>query len=227
MPQPQNDLSGIEILADLSAAEVADIAARCTWRRYRPQEVILVSDESDSRVLLVQSGEVRAMQFAANGNEVIFRKIAAGQVVGDFAAIDGQTRTANVVAISSCTIASLSALDFWWLLETYPRACRAQLRSLVANIRNLSQRIVEFSGMDAAHRLHAELLRLAGASEADAGPIRIPDMPTHAELAALISAQRETVTRELNRLTRLGVIRRDGHALEIQHPLALSDLEAA
>ena len=47
---------------------------------------------------------------------------------------------------------------------------------------------------------------------------RLDPAPTHAEIASRVSTHREAVTRELNRLSKVGLITREGAAL-IVHDL--------
>ena len=42
---------------------------------------------------------------------------------------------------------------------------------------------------------------------------RIVPPPTHVEIASRVSTHREAVTRELTRLTRIGIVKRSGDAL--------------
>ena len=46
--------------------------------------------------------------------------------------------------------------------------------------------------------------------------------PTHAELAALLGSQREPVTRELNRLASLDIVRQNGRTLHVLNVPALA-----
>jgi DNA-binding transcriptional regulator YhcF (GntR family) len=52
----------------------------------------------------------------------------------------------------------------------------------------------------------------------------IPDMPTHQELAIMINASRETVTRVFQLLQLKGLVLRDGNNLKIQHITILREI---
>jgi CRP/FNR family transcriptional regulator, cyclic AMP receptor protein len=62
----------------------------------------------------------------------------------------------------------------------------------------------------------AEVTRLALAAGVSGNGGVIADMPTHAELAAAIGGQRETVTRALNRLVDAGIVVKQGRSLIIR-----------
>ncbi|HEY8276660.1 MAG TPA: helix-turn-helix domain-containing protein, partial [Methyloceanibacter sp.] len=64
--------------------------------------------------------------------------------------------------------------------------------------------------------IQAELLRLANLAPQEGNSARVASAPTHSEIASRISTHREAVTRELNRLARLGLIERKGNALVVK-----------
>ena len=92
----------------------------------------------------------------------------------------------------------------------------ALLSQFVAKIRTLTTRVYEFSALAVSNRIQAELLRLAKLAPEDGKSVLIAAAPTHSEIASRISTHREAVTRELNRLSRLGIIERKGSALLIK-----------
>ena len=92
----------------------------------------------------------------------------------------------------------------------------ALLNQFVSKIRTLTTRVYEFSALAVSNRIQAELLRLANLAAQEGNCARIASAPTHAEIASRISTHREAVTRELNRLARLGLIERKGGALVVK-----------
>jgi CRP-like cAMP-binding protein len=108
----------------------------------------------------------------------------------------------------------MSGKEFRKLLETQPVVAYAVLKGLVRNARGLTKRVYEFSTLAVNNRIQAELLRLASLAPREGKGARIEPAPTHAEIASRISTHREAVTRELNRLAKIGVIvRRNGTLL--------------
>jgi CRP-like cAMP-binding protein len=95
-------------------------------------------------------------------------------------------------------------------------------------VRELSDRIFEFSTMAARQRVHAELLRLCERARAvgETGALIRP-APTHAAIATRISTQRETVSREMSTLARMGLVERKGGALLVRDVDALQALVEA
>ena len=61
---------------------------------------------------------------------------------------------------------------------------------------------------------------------AAAAPTRVVNAPTHQELANMINASRETVTRVFQLLQSRGVIERDGNDLRVDRPDFLREVAA-
>jgi CRP-like cAMP-binding protein len=138
-----------------------------------------------------------------------------GEWFGDFAAIDGLSRSADVVAIEDTLLASLSPALFRQLLREHPDVCDRVMRRLVSSIRELTERVFDFSTLGVQNRLHAELLRLARQAGVKGNRARIDPAPKHAAIAGHISTYREQVTRELSAMAKQGLIQRSGGALVI------------
>jgi CRP-like cAMP-binding protein len=102
----------------------------------------------------------------------------------------------------------MHAPAFLELVEREPKVQRVLLRQLVMTIRRLTTRVYEFSTLAVNNRIQAELLRLANLTPQEGKCARITPVPTHVDIASRISTHREAVTRELNRLSKLGVLER-------------------
>jgi CRP/FNR family cyclic AMP-dependent transcriptional regulator len=209
--ETRNTLAGIEIFAGLGNDARDRIQRRCSWRSYGLGETILDYMDSGDDVFFLIAGEARVTIYSADGKIVSFRELRAGETFGEYAAIDGAPRSASVEARSNCRVASLPAAVFRDILYAEKQVGQALLKRLVGELRELTTRVFEFSTLAVRYRVQAELLRLASLAPHDDNRARIVPPPTHADIASRVSTHREAVTRELNRLTRLGVVdRRDG-----------------
>ena len=191
------------------------LARQCRWQRFAAGQRVISRAAPDHDVYLVVSGKVRVTSFSAAGREVAFGDLRGGEWFGDFAAIDGLSRSADVVAIDETLLASMSPALFRQLLREHPEACDRVLRKLVKSIRELTERVFDFSTLGVQNRLHAELLRLARQAGVEGNRARIDPAPRHAEIAGHISTYREQVSRELSAMAKQGLIQRSGGALVI------------
>lgn len=215
MQATRQSLSGIAAFHDLSAGELERLARRCAWRRYGYGELIVGHRDESRDVFFVVEGRVRAVLYSASGKEVSFRDIGAGQTFGEFAAIDGQPRSASVVALSDALLASMTDTVFREVLRDHPSVAYETLQALTRQMRQLTERVFEFSTLAVRNRVQAELLRLAQGGDRRGGAVVLSPAPTHAEIASRVSTHREAVTREFNALAKAGIIERHGRELVV------------
>jgi CRP/FNR family cyclic AMP-dependent transcriptional regulator len=216
-------LAVIRLLAALSPAERSALEQRCSWRRYRAGHQIVARQSDDRDMFFVVEGRVRVVDYSLSGREVIYATIGRGGHFGELAAIDGRGRSASVVAIEDCQLASITPTDLESLLRRHPNVALALLRDLVEVIRTSDERITDLSTLGAMQRICRELLRLAQPGR-QAGGLQIARLPTQSSIAAQTGTTRETVARTLAQLADDGLIQRSGRRLRIPDRAGLEAL---
>lgn len=224
MPEPEETLAIIKFFEGLSSSELNALARKCRWCRYSAGQQIIGHQDESKDVYFIVAGRVRVIVNSASGKEVMFRDLDAGTTFGELSAIDGEVRSASVVALAPTVLATMSADYFHRVLQSHPDVARRLMTYLVGLVRRLSDRVVEFSILAVKNRIHAELLRLARDQGYDGNTAVIVPAPTHAEIASRVSTHREAVTRELNALARDGLIRRERRGLVIDDVAHLARL---
>jgi CRP-like cAMP-binding protein len=208
-------LDGIRILRSLTADARRSLAARCQWREFSPRQQI-VGDQEDSRtVFLLSAGRANAAFFSENGKRVTFRDIHAGEIFGEFAAIDGEPQAATIEAVTKCTVAAMAPEAFWEVLRTEPDVMADVLKRLTDQVRVLSRKVFELATVAVSKRIQAELLRLAEPVVTEVGNAVLFPAPTDSDIAARTATTRETVNRQLGEMMAAGVIERHGRTLVI------------
>jgi CRP/FNR family cyclic AMP-dependent transcriptional regulator len=206
-------LKRIPLLKDASESSIKKLDREAVRKNYSSGESIILRSSRDIDVYILLSGQARVAIFSSNGKVVGFRKINPGDLFGEFAAIDGQERSATVEAVKASSALVISAALFRELMEKDSAFLNTVLKHLVNLLRSMTARVVEFSTLAVKNRIHNELLRLAKAPADGLGPHQITPAPKHVEIAAQISTHREAVSREISRLKRLGILERRGRSL--------------
>src|SRR5215468_6477117 len=208
-------LDGIHILSSLTASARGSLAAHCKWRHLGPRQQIVGHQEDSKTVFFLTAGKAQAAVFSENGKRVTFRDINAGDLFGEFAAIDGQPQAATVETATKCTVALMSADIFWDLLHSEPAVMAALLKRLTAQARGLSKKLFDLATLPVGRRIQAELLRLAEASASTVGKAVLYPAPSDADIAAHVASTRETVNRQLGEMIEAGAIERRGRTMII------------
>lgn len=209
-------LRGARLFEGLDAFSIEAIGRRCALHWFKRNDRVIARNGTDRDVYFVVSGTVRVAATPSRGRGVIFRDIPAGELFGELAALDEQTRSADVVAVSDCLLASLSPENFQEVIALYPTVRQLLFRRLAASVRELTDRLVELSTLDVEHRIGVELLRLARQSGVTRNTARIQPAPTHREFASRVATYREQVTRSLSAFARRGLIAREGRVLVVR-----------
>jgi CRP/FNR family transcriptional regulator, cyclic AMP receptor protein len=211
----RHDLEGIHILSSLTADARRRLAARCLWRDFDPGQQIVGHQEDNRTVFFLSAGKAHAAIFSESGKRVAFQDINAGEMFGEFAAIDGGSQAATVEAVTKCTVATMSPAAFWDMLRAEPTMMADVLKGVTGQVRVLSKKVFELATVAVGKRIQTELLRLAEPAVTEVGNAVLYPGPTDADIAARAATTRETVNRQLGEMIEAGVIERHGRTLVI------------
>jgi CRP/FNR family transcriptional regulator, cyclic AMP receptor protein len=204
-------------LFDALAPEKLDgLARQCAWRSFGSGQRIISREAADSDVYLLVGGRVRVTAYSAEGRQVTFTDVAAGEIFGDLSAIDDAPRSADVLGLDDGLLACMPAGVFRRLLAEEPLIAGRILCRMAHLVRRLSARVFDLSTLGVQNRIHAELLRLARQAGVARNAARIDPAPKHAEIASQVSTYREQVTRELSALAKAGVVGKQDGALWVR-----------
>jgi CRP-like cAMP-binding protein len=216
-----NSLQNIELFKCLDDEACGLVSKLVKWKKYnKGAEVIPYQGEGDD-VYFIASGSVRVTIYSFTGKEVSYQDLDPGEMFGELSAIDQSPRTASVITLESSRIGVISRNDYWRLIEQYPGVAAAAMKRLAGLVRFLIDRVYQYGALDVKDRVRMEVLRLARANMSNDDIATIHNFPTHREIANRVNTHREAVTRELNKLTRLGLIEQSQRVLTVTSVLQL------
>jgi len=208
------DLVGAGFESSLTPELKAFVQGRLRHIRVKRGQALLGRGATTSDVYFVLEGALGVVLYSSSGREVMLRSLGAGQVFGELSAVDGEPRSASVVAESDARVAALRREDFLACVENSPATALWLARVLAAKVRDMTDKVFELSALNVRSRIHCELLRLARDAFVRNGEAHLTPAPTHAEIANRIGTHREAVTREMRLLAEENVIRHGRRKLE-------------
>ncbi|MCH7485813.1 MAG: Crp/Fnr family transcriptional regulator [Proteobacteria bacterium] len=217
-------LHKVKLFAGLSPEELGKIEVVCRYKRFSANEQIFDRNSKARDVFFVIRGKVRVVNYSLAGREITLDDISEGEYFGELAALDGQPRSASIMALTDCLIVALSPVQFVQVLERHPKVALRALRRLSQIVRRSTERIMDLSTLGANNRVHADLLRLAEAGDKKDNTVMIRPIPVHGDIASRIGTTRETVARVLNDLARRGIVKRTKDALVISDMARLHEM---
>ncbi len=189
--------------------------------------IFLMEGSASTEAYYIESGTVQFVRFAANGRHSIMREMGPGDTFGEMSALDGKPRSVSVLTKGGqCSFRQLTAEQYHAMLIEHPDVALWLAMEMANQIREMTNRTVELATMSVSSRLQSHLLRLCERDGIVDDVAVIPALPTHIELAAMIGTHREAVTRELNELSRAGIIAQSSRQLTIKSVTQLSRLLA-
>jgi CRP-like cAMP-binding protein len=102
---------------------------------YPAGAVIFEQGLAADRILLLRAGRVRVAARGADGAEVVLAERGPGELLGDLSGIDGQPRSASVVALEDVRGLVVPLRAFRGFLMDHPRAAISLLELISRRLR--------------------------------------------------------------------------------------------
>ena len=225
---PSSDLNllrEVPIFSDLSESEI-NIIIDMAVRRSFPKNSLIVLEESHAETLyIIEFGSVKITRLNDEGREVILAMLGPSEFFGEMALLDGQGRSANVMALEETQLLTLSRRDFLDVLHRFPSISIQLLKEMTGRLRKSDQHIKSLSLSDAEHRIGITLHRISEEMGIfRKGEVIIGKLPFQQDIANMAGTSRETVSRMLKNLETKGLLKREGRRLTIRDYAAFTRL---
>lgn len=212
-------LRNIPLLQGVDGHSLRQVAVALKVRTYEKGAHIIHKGSIGDHLAFVLTGRAQAVDFTEDGKEVGFSILEPGDYFGELSIIDGEPRSASVVAIERSLLAFLPRLQALPLIYNNPLVAERVIKRMAASIRSATMQQSILSIPRAFKRVYAVLERFM--RENPGGLVAIERMPTQQEIAIMSNTSRETVSRSIRALMDEGVVERDGRRLIIRKPDAL------
>lgn len=208
-------LKHISLFREVESSARHDLETGMITRAY-PRGTIVVHQGDDSQSLyLVIEGRLRIFITGEDGKELTLGSLQAGDYFGEMALLDDEPRMASALVTEDARLAMLNRRHFLACLERHPAIARVLLRTLSARLRLVTDSLGDMAMLDVYGRIARVLLQHA--EEIDG--LRMTERLTHQDIANLVGASREMVSRILKDLRKGGYITTAGKRIVINRDL--------
>jgi len=206
-------ITTIDLFRGMDPVEIEKIVRLFTERRYPRGSTIFARGDAGDALFIVKEGLVKLVSHSGRGTETILHLLPPGAIFGEILFSEDK-RAFTAFAGKDSLVASLPKQTLAHLLSMIPAFSMNFLRLLSQRLAKVEKEYAGFGHTWSYHRLAKILLRLAEehgvtTPKGAALPFRL----THEELANLIGTTRETVTTQMGRFRRMGMVRREGKIL--------------
>jgi len=198
-------LKSVPLFSSFSDAQVSQLLTGMQHRSYPRNSFILRAGEETDALYVVLSGRVKVLIPDEEGHEVILSIIGPHEYFGEMGLLDEQSRSASVETLEPCEMLRLSKAGFTGILKDNFELAMLIIQNLVKRLREADRKIESLALIDVYGRVARLLIDMAQ-NTAD-GKWVVEHAPAKQEIARMIGASREMVSRVVKDLQRKGLIR--------------------
>ena len=208
-------LGAMDVLRDLSEADVDSLMSKSPMRSARKGTVFYGADRGPEALFLLMSGRVELYRQPADGKRLTLAIVEPGSFFGEMSLIGHRLVGTYAMAMEGSVICVLSRQHVRSLVLEHPTVGLHMMEALAARLQQTRDSLEQMVFNDVTGRVAGLLLRL---SDGAADPI---EGYSHQDLAAMIGCLRESLTAALDGFKRSGALEIGRKRIHITDPAQL------
>lgn len=196
-------LCGAEFYSALTAEQVCQIRELLVKKTCKPRTVLFRQGESDSLLFMLRRGLVKLTYSLPDGREQILGLRVAGQLLG-FGALRDHAHPYTAETLTDVDLCGIRHQDMLRVLERNPESALRVIDSLNQELQRAQALIRDLGLKSAPERLASFLLSLRQHPDPRENLLAVP--LSRREIAELLGLTIETVSRNITRFARKGLI---------------------
>jgi len=213
-------LKNVPLLASFPDEQLRVLTAVVNRRSVPRGTVVIAAGDPTDALYIVISGRLKVMMSDAEGKEVILSLLGAGEYFGEMGLIDDSPRSASVVATEPCELLAIARRDFKRCMAENFEMATTVMRGLVRRLRDADRKIGSLALLDVYGRVARLLIDMA--EEVDGQKI-VTHKIAKQDIAKMIGASREMVSRVMKDLQLGGYIETRGSTIVLHDTILLRD----
>jgi CRP/FNR family cyclic AMP-dependent transcriptional regulator len=183
------------IFSDLDAAALDQLCRYGKHSTLKRGATIVSKGDPGNSMFAVISGTVKISITSADGRSAILNLIGPGEIFGEVAVLDGQARTADVTANTSCEIFIIDRREFIPFVKSQPALAMKFIELLCTRLRWTSDQVEQVILQNLPGRLASALIRLTEKYKLAPGGRTIA--VTQQEISEMVGMTRESINKQL------------------------------
>ncbi|MBU1444449.1 MAG: Crp/Fnr family transcriptional regulator [Gammaproteobacteria bacterium] len=197
-------LRRVPLFAALTPTQAASIADAIIKKRFKRAEAVVEQGKKSDALYIILTGRARVMSTDSRGREVILATLHPGDYIGEMSLIDDEPHSATVRTEIQTDVLMLGREAFGRCLPEGSSMSYNIMRGLVARLRHADRKIESLALMDVYGRVARSLLEFA--IDDGEGNLKIRDKISRQDLAKMVGASREMVSRVMKDLEERGFV---------------------
>lgn len=192
-----------------------------TQQSFRRHSYIYTPSQPAHALYMLLSGQISLQMLSTNGRVLTIRVVEPGQIFGHSVLDGGASYDTYAEALMPVRVVSVPRNAVFGLIQTSPALSTALIELLGRHRQTVSRRIDEVAFKSVPARLASVLLEMSEGPKPDER--RVPRR-THQQLAEMINAYRETVTKVINQFRDARLLDVDRSGITLLNPSRLREL---
>jgi CRP/FNR family transcriptional regulator, cyclic AMP receptor protein len=213
-------LKAVPLFASFPEDQLHMLTTMVTRRSAPRSTTIMAGGDATDSLYIVLSGRLKVMMSDSDGKEVILSILGPGEFFGEMGLIDDEPRSASVVTIEPCELLAISKRDFKKTLTDNAEMSMAVMRGLVRRLREADRKIGSLALLDVYGRVARLLLDMA--ENVNGEKVVTKRLPKQ-DIAKMIGASREMVSRVMKDLQTGGYIEMRGSSIVLRDTIMLPE----
>ena len=192
-------------------------------RRYSPDQEIFRQGDPTETVYMVSDGRVKLTRVAREGFESVLCVRRAGEYFCPVSVIDRGPQLGTAEAVGEVVLLEADREQFNALCDNHPELLAMVQGTCIGEVRSLMQRVEAFAFRNVSERLAMTILDESERQRGNGNPvdeIRI----TQQELAGLVGASRESISRTMTRFEKNEMVQTGRGRIRILNRESLKEL---
>lgn len=192
-------LDHVPFFLDLNPSEIEPLLPLFHEKKYKKGSTIFFEGDVGEELFIIQSGTVKIFRFDGL-KEFILAIFREGDYFGEMALLEKESRyrSATAEALEATTLYVLNRSSFYHFLESNNKLTLKLLQITTERLRKANEKIEDLTFLDVRSRILKNIVRLSKDYGVETKEGILVDFKiTHQQLADMVGAVRETVTKVL------------------------------
>jgi len=212
MKKKRDALAASRLFGGLAAEDLEQLEEIAVERHFLKGETVFLEGDEGRGFYLVAEGAVSVYKVSAEGKEQILRILREGETVGAVPVFLGGSFPANARALAKSRLLFFDRRDFIRLIGGKPNLALNLLAVLAARLREFTIQVENLALKEIPARLASYLVTLAEEQDNE-DLVRLTI--SKAQIAGLLGATPESLSRALGAMKAKGLIREEGDAVRL------------
>jgi CRP/FNR family transcriptional regulator, cyclic AMP receptor protein len=194
-------LENIRLFSKIPTECLRKLEKTSSLRKYPKNTILFMEGDDNAHLYIIKSGLVCIHTDDNEGRQLVLNYMASGEYFGELSLLDDKPRSASASTVEDSTLMTISRESFRGFMREYPELYENLMVELADRIRSLTENVKDMALLDVYGRVAHTLERLCNPDNEQPSP-----KLTHQDIANMVGASREMVSRVMKELVVGGYI---------------------